>query len=199
VGLGNTQPSVQLTLNQRAFLQVNFQVLDSFNKCPTQRRKYTMDVFCYFRYLQQMRIVSCFRFELSFSVDTIINRLLCNVKMRDRLRNPRVIAAVLMVKESKHSPRLPDSTVNWDSLSILIMISDKQRRAKFTLILFTERRHVGRGGIIHLKRNQCNYLGFETIYTSMKQRQNANTFVFVIKRTAIKLELPLFLTLTNCN
>jgi len=53
--------------------------------------------------------------------------------------------------------------VNWDSLSILIMISDKQRRAKFTLILFTERRHVGRGGIIHLKQNQRNYLGFMTI------------------------------------
>ena len=72
--------------------------------------------------------------------------------MRDRLRHPRVIAAALMAKESKRSPRLPDSTVNWDSLSILIMISDKQRRAKFTLILFTERRHVGRGGIIHLKQ-----------------------------------------------
>ena len=39
---------------------------------------------------------------------------------------------------NKRSPWLSDSTVNWDSLSILIMISDKQRRAKFTLILFTE-------------------------------------------------------------
>ena len=39
---------------------------------------------------------------------------------------------------NKRSPWLSDSTVNWDSLSILIMISDKQRRAKFTLILFTK-------------------------------------------------------------
>ena len=84
--------------------------------------------------------------------------------MRDRLRHPRVIAAALMVKESKHSPRLPDSTVNWDSLSILIMISDKQRRAKFTLILFTERRHVGRGGIIHLKRNQCIWASWQLYF-----------------------------------
>ena len=52
---------------------------------------------------------------------------------------------------NKHSPWLSDSTVNWDSLSILIMISDKQRRAKFTLILFTKRRHVGRGGTILLR------------------------------------------------
>ena len=52
---------------------------------------------------------------------------------------------------NKRSPWLSDSTVNWDSLSILIIISEKQRRANFTLILFTERRHVGSGGTIQLK------------------------------------------------
>ena len=53
--------------------------------------------------------------------------------------------------QHRRSPWLSDSTVNWDSLSILIMISDKQRRAKITLILFTERWHVGRKWTIQLR------------------------------------------------
>ena len=115
-----------------------------------------------FRYLQQMYIFSCFRFELSFPIDT--KQIAVQRENARSSTSPTRNRCGSNGQREQTFPRLPDSTVNWDSLSILIMISDKQRRAKFTLILFTERRHVGRGGIIHLKqKNQCNYLGFMTI------------------------------------